>query len=118
MSKLFEILEIFNEIDFTCDCIKICETTMSDATRALKKDEDSNELKAIYESARSDKERLTNKFEGLKEKFNSLLEQARGDEEFIQDLEKTTLVPERHKKAFMAIKAELTSSKGVEKSEQ
>ena len=118
MSKLFDILEIFNEIDFTSDCINICETTIDDATRALKRDSGSSELNAILQSATDDKKRLTDKFNALKDKFNKLIDQAKADSEFIQELEKTTIVPERLKKAFLAIKAELTSTqKGYEKPE-
>ena len=119
MSKLFDILEIFNEIEFTSECINICETTISDATRALKRDAGSAELNAILQSATDDKKRLGDKFTALKEKFNKLIEQAKSDPEFIQEIEKTTIVPERLKKAFLAIKAELTStSKGYEKPEE
>ena len=71
MSKLVEILEIFNEIEFTFGCIKICETTMADAKRAMEKDSNSNDLKAIYESARADKERAEAKLKGLKEILNT-----------------------------------------------
>lgn len=118
MSKLVEILEIFNEIEFTFSCIKICETTMADAKRAMEKDSDSNELKAIYESARADKDRAETKLKGLKESFDKFMSQAKADPEFIQEIEKTTIVPERLKKAFIAVKSKLTTQKGYEKPEE
>ena len=45
------------------------------------------------------------------------MEQVKADPEFIQEIEKTTLVPERLKKALIAIKSELTTPKGYEKNE-
>lgn len=118
MTKIIEILELFNEIDFTCDCISICETTISDASKALKKDPQSSELNEIFESASSDKAKLDKKLETLKEKFNSLVEQLKADPEAIQEVEKTTMVPERLKKALNFLKMELTSPKGYEKPEE
>lgn len=118
MSKLIEMLETFNEIDFTCDCISICETTMSDASKALKRDSQSSELNTIFESASSDKVKLEKKLEGLKVRFNSLVEQAKADPAFLQEIEKTTIVPERLKKALGYLKAELSAPKGYEKPEE
>ncbi len=115
MSKLVEILEIYDEIEFNYNCIQFCDKAMEDASKALKKDPDSSELKAIYESARTDKDRISGKLKGLEEKFNTLFEQVKADPEFVQEIEKTTIVPERLKKAFSALKAELTSPKAAEK---
>ena len=84
----------------------------------MEKNPGSSDLGEIYESARADKERAETKLKGLKESFDKLMAQAKADPEFIQEIEKTTIVPERLKKAFVALKSEFKSQKGYEKPEE
>ena len=118
MSKLIGVFEAFNGLDSIEELIKTCELTMKDATKALEKDKDSSELKAIYEAAQHDKKLLLEYHERLKREYSELLEKVKADPEFIAELESTTKVPKEFKKALESLKQELLSQKAYEKPEE
>lgn len=118
MSKLIETLmklnEIYSEIESAYYCLNLCENTMNDAERALQKDPKSEELKKIYESAKSGKDKFTQKLETLEKQFDSLLNQAKADPEFEAELKTSNIIPEALKEALTATESESDSAQGYE----
>ena len=115
MSKLFEILEIFNEIDFTCDCIKICETTMSDASNLLKKEPESQELKAIFNRAHMDHKLLSSMHEDFKMYYDELYHKYSRDAEFVNEVMNAKDIPEEYELIFAGLKADIMNINAIEK---
>ena len=118
MSRLYGVFDAFNAVDTLEVLIKSCEETMNYAEKTLKTDKDSNELIAIYESAKQDKELLQDYYKRQKEDFDKLLEMAKNDKGFMDELEITTVVPEEYKKALTTLKSQLSQPQGYEKSEK
>ena len=118
MSKLLiDILEIYNEIDFTCECIRLYTQTINDAKKAREQYSD-NELDDLSKLSEESKKQLEEKYQGLKEMLSKLLEQVKKDPKFMQELENSTIVPERLKTSMVYLKAELNSSKANEKGQE
>ncbi len=114
MSKLYELFESYNTVTSMCDLIRICKTTENDAVKALEKDPYSEELISIYYRAKCDREFLENFYGEMKDEYESLYAEVKNDKDFIEEVEKTTDVPEEYELILVALKSEL-GLKGDEK---
>ena len=117
MSKLFDLLEILTEQEGIEMLIAHCEMAVKEAERELKKDPESEELKAIRRGYNSDKEILETRNKTLQERFAILFEKAIADEKFLKEFE-SAKIPEDYKKAFETLKAKMSSLQGTERTQE
>ena len=116
MTKVYELIEAYTAVSNTCELMKICKTTMNDAKRALEKEPDSQELKAIYDRAYMDYQFLASTYDEFKMYYEVLYGKYQRDPEFIAEVMNTSEVIEGYEEIFSAIKTDITQKYENEKS--
>lgn len=114
MSKLYDVLDAYKIVSEMCEYMKITETTMKDAWRALQTDPDSEELLRIYLSAKVDLERIQEIYKELKAEYDKIYKEAKIDATFLEQLKYATNVPEEYRHLIAALRSDAGIAVGFE----
>ena len=114
MSKLYDVMDAYKIVSEMCEYMKIAETTMKDAWRALQTDPDSEELLRIYLSAKADLERIQEIYKELKAEYDKLYKESKTDASFLEQLKYTTDVPEEYRHILSALRSDAGIAIGFE----
>jgi SPX domain protein involved in polyphosphate accumulation len=114
MSKLYEVMEAYSDVQSVCEVEMRCKKMIEETAKLLESSPEDGALKRMHEGAKSDLVTLEAFREELIAKFDDMYEKYLSDPEFVEEVEKTPVVPEEYKELLVALKAEVAARKGKE----